>query len=32
MIRVEAKLTRVFSKALFERGSATAPIQDRNRE
>jgi hypothetical protein len=32
MIGVEAKSTRVFSKALFERGGANAPIQDGNRE
>jgi hypothetical protein len=32
MIRVEAKSTRVFSKALIKRGSANALIQDENRE
>jgi hypothetical protein len=32
MIGVEAKSTRVFSKALFERDRANASIQDGNRE
>ena len=32
MIGVKAKSTRVFSKALFERGGANAPIQDGNRQ
>jgi hypothetical protein len=32
MIGVKAKSTRVFSKVLFKRGGANAPIQDGNRE
>jgi hypothetical protein len=32
MIGVEAKSTRIFSKALFERGGPNALIQDGNRE